>query len=103
MVLLNDETLRPHLEKNPLTLVQFGAPWCAPCRAMKPLLDRLEEAHRGQVSVAYVDIDENPSAAHWFNIRAVPTVLVFQRGEPTGGLYQAVPYAMLEKFLQNYL
>jgi thioredoxin len=65
-------------------LVEFGAKWCGPCRALEPVLARLGEEGRGRWKVATVDIDESPALAKTYGIRGAPTLMVFSRGAEAG-------------------
>jgi len=61
-------------------LVEFGATWCGPCKALLPVLERLADENVGRVRVAEADIDEAPGIAKRFGIRGAPTVVVFRGG-----------------------
>ncbi len=62
-------------------LVDFGATWCGPCKALAPIVDKIADENVGKVKVAKVDIDDSPGVAQKYGIRGVPTVLVFKSGE----------------------
>ena len=62
-------------------LVDFSATWCQPCRAIAPLVDQLAGEYEGRVKVTAVDIDESPATAQKFQIRGVPTLLMFKGGK----------------------
>ncbi len=64
-------------------LVDFGAPWCGPCRALAPIVERLAAENAGRVKVVAVDTDASPRTAERYGVRAVPTVLVFRGGKKT--------------------
>ena len=64
-------------------LVDFGATWCGPCKALAPIVDKIADENVGKVKVAKVDIDDSPGVAQRYGIRGVPTVLVFRGGEKT--------------------
>ncbi|MDB4929803.1 MAG: Thioredoxin [Myxococcaceae bacterium] len=62
-------------------LVDFGAQWCGPCRALDPIIDRIADEQVGRVKVVTVDIDEAPETAVRYGVRAAPTVMIFEGGE----------------------
>lgn len=62
-------------------LVDFWAPWCGPCKAIAPILDELADELGDKVSICKVDVDNNSEIAGKFNIRAIPTLLIFKGGE----------------------
>jgi thioredoxin len=65
-------------------LVEFGAKWCGPCRALEPILAALGEEGAGRWKIATVDIDESPTLARTYGVRGAPTVIVFARGAEAG-------------------
>jgi thioredoxin 1 len=67
--------------KNGVVLVDFWAEWCAPCRRLAPTVDQLAEDYNGKVTVAKMNIDENPNTPTRFMIRGIPTLLLFKNGE----------------------
>ena len=67
--------------KNGVVLVDFWAEWCAPCRRLAPTVDQLAEEYNGRLTVAKVDIDENPMTPSKFMIRGIPTLLLFKDGD----------------------
>lgn len=62
-------------------VVQFHAPWCGPCRALSPQVDRMEKAYEGKVDVWRIDVDQDSEAAQEMGIRSVPTLVVLQDGQ----------------------
>jgi thioredoxin 1 len=67
--------------KNGVVLVDFWAEWCAPCRRLAPTVDQLAEEYNGRITVAKVNIDENPVVPTKFMIRGIPTLLLFKNGD----------------------
>ena len=63
-------------------LVDFWAEWCGPCKAMDPILDDLSRELAGKVKIVKLDVDGNPSTVVKYNVRAMPTLMVFKDGEP---------------------
>ncbi len=69
------------LKQNELTLVDFWAEWCGPCKALGPTIDALADQYAGKVKVYKLNVDENPDSAQRFRIRGIPTVLVLKGGQ----------------------
>jgi len=63
-------------------LVDFYADWCAPCRAMKPVLEDLKSQMGEELSIFKIDVDKNQSIAERYAIRSIPTLILFKNGEP---------------------
>ncbi len=63
-------------------LVDFWAEWCPPCKAMDPILDQLSGELAGKVKIVKLDVETNPSTVVAYNVRAMPTLIVFKDGEP---------------------
>ena len=82
-------------------LVDFWATWCGPCRAIAPHLDALAQAYAGKIRVGKCDIDHNPGVPTQFEIRSVPTLLLFKDGQVTGQLVGAVPRARIEDLISK--
>ena len=63
-------------------LIDFYADWCAPCRAMKPVLEDLKAQLEERVTIYKIDVDQNPSIAERYKIMSIPTLMIFKKGKP---------------------
>jgi thioredoxin 1 len=77
-------------------MVDFWAPWCRPCLAIAPVLEELAGASQGRVTLAKVNVDEQPTLAARYGIRSIPTVLFVKDGKVADQLVGAVPRAQIE-------
>ena len=91
-----DEEIGKHKE---VLMVDFWAEWCQPCRALAPALDELIEECKGSVSLAKVNVDDNPQLAARFGIRSIPTVLFMKDGQVVDQVIGAVPKSQMKKKL----
>lgn len=87
-----------HVMTAPLAMVDFWAPWCAPCRMLAPTLERLQAQNPGLV-IAKVNIDENPAMAQAFGVRSIPTLVLMQDGTVESTLVGLQPLERLQQAL----
>jgi thioredoxin len=100
---VTDDTFAAEVEDGSgLTIVDFWAPWCGPCRMIAPVLERLAEAHVDRVRVVKLNTDENQRTMIRLGVRGIPTLLFFRDGQLVDRIVGAVPYAKVEaKLLQH--
>ena len=79
--ILTDANFAATVEKSGVTLVDFWAPWCMPCRMVEPIIKRVAKQYEGKATVARMNVDENPQTAARFHISSIPTVAVFRDGK----------------------
>jgi thioredoxin len=84
-------------------LVDFWAPWCGPCRMVAPVVDEIAEQYDGKVKVVKLNTDENPGIAGQYNIRSIPTLMIFKNGQRVEQVVGAVPKATLATTLEKFL
>lgn len=102
-VKLDDETFAKTIAETEIpVLVDFYADWCGPCKMMAPVVDQLAHERQGEVLIAKLDTDHAQRTAGGFNIRGIPTVIVFSGGAEVARQTGAVPKAGLEQLLKAH-
>lgn len=91
------------INQDQLTLVDFSAEWCGPCKMMKPILDELKNKIGNNATIIKVDVDKSPQAAKEYNIKGVPTLILFKNGEIKWRQSGVVQANMLEQIINNNL
>ncbi len=84
-------------------IIDFWAEWCAPCRAIAPIIKELAAEYGDQVKIVKMDIDANPATPGKYGIRAIPTVLAFQGGQVVEQLQGARPKADFESMIEKLI
>ena len=84
-------------------LVDFWATWCAPCKAIAPLVDAVADEYAGKVKVGKVNVDENQATPGKFGVRGIPTLILFKGGAVVDQIVGAVPKSQLDAMLAKAL
>lgn len=84
-------------------LVDFWAEWCAPCKALMPMLAQIAESYQGELLLAKVDCDAEPDVVSRFGIRSLPTVVLFKDGQPVDGFAGAQPESAIRAMLEPHV
>ena len=84
-------------------LVDFWAPWCAPCKTLGPILEKLEAAYEGRFKLVKIDSDQEQQLAGAFGIRSIPTCILLVNGQPVDGFQGALPEGQVREFLDKHV
>ncbi len=81
-IVLTDQSFKQEvLESKVPVVVDFWAPWCAPCRIVSPTIDELAKEYEGKVKVGKLNVDDNPQTASQYAIMSIPTIMIFKNGQ----------------------
>lgn len=84
-------------------LVDYWAAWCGPCKMIAPLLDEAAEQYKGRVTIAKLNVDDNPETAAKFGVRGIPTLMLFKDGKAVATKVGAMSKSQLSAFLEESL
>ena len=100
---LDDSNFDQTINKYPLLLVDFWAPWCGPCRMMSPIIDQVGKEYIGKVVVGKVNVDENPNISAQFGISSIPTLILFKRGQAVNNIIGSVSKSRIDEMVRMHI
>lgn len=102
-VQLSDADFDTNVRGLGLVLVDFWAPWCAPCRMVAPVLEAIAKDYTGRLTIGKLNTDDNPRTAMKFNIMSIPTLILFKDGKPVDSIIGAVPRVQIESVIKRHM
>ncbi len=104
LVAVSDESFeREVLQSGTPVLIDFWAPWCAPCRAIAPVVEEVARDYAGKLKVVKMNVDDNPRTPTRYGVRGIPNLIMFQNGEVKEQIVGAVPKVQLVKAICKVL
>ncbi len=96
------ESFKDIIKSKKPTLVDFFATWCGPCKTMAPILDQLKKEMGDQVRILKIDVDRNPKVAAQFQVRGVPTFVLFKDGKAVWRQSGGMPKGVLKEAIRRF-
>jgi thioredoxin 1 len=104
LLAVSDDSFEREVLQSPTpVLIDFWAPWCAPCRAIAPVVEELAREYAGRLKVVKMNVDDNPRTPVRYGVRGIPNLIIFQNGEVKEQIVGAVPKAQLVKAVDRVL
>ena len=91
------------VKENPYVVVDFWAEWCAPCRAIEPIIEDLAKKYAGKIKFAKLNSDENPKKVQEYMVMGIPTILFFKGGKLVDQVVGAMPQTAFEERVKKHL
>lgn len=102
LTILTDDTFEQVICEG-ITLIDFWATWCSPCKVLAPTIEKLAKEYKGKVQVCKLDVDENGKTAREMKIRGIPTIIIFQDGVIVGHFVGVKPKSVYTEALKKLL
>ena len=101
-IVVSDRNFEQTVKSYPLIVVDCWAAWCAPCRAIAPMVDEMAREYTGKVVFGKLNVDENPETAQKFGVMAIPTLLIMKNGQEVDRIVGVLPKNQLEAKVSSY-
>lgn len=102
-LILNDLNFTQAVQKYPLLVVDFWAPWCGPCRILSPTIEQLAKEFAGKVIFGKLNVDENRRVAGAFGIQSIPAVAIFRNGQIVDGFVGVASKSQIQSKISRYI
>jgi thioredoxin 1 len=101
-IVVSDRNFDQTVKSYPVIVVDCWAAWCAPCRAIAPIVDEMAKEYSGKVVFGKLNVDENPETAQKFGVMAIPTLLIMKEGKEVDRVIGVLPKNQLEAKVNSY-
>ena len=101
-IVVSDRNFDQTVKSYPLIVVDCWAAWCAPCRAIAPIVDEMAKEYTGKVVFGKLNIDENPETTQKYGVMAIPTLLIMKDGQEVDRIVGVLPKNQLEAKVSSY-
>jgi len=88
---VTDKNINDILKEKEITMIDFWAEWCGPCKMIGPIIDQLSSELQGKMKIGKINVDDSPELAGQFNVMSIPTLLIFKDGKPVDQIVGALP------------
>ncbi|OPA77699.1 thiol reductase thioredoxin [Paenibacillus selenitireducens] len=103
IISVNDATLKEHILSTGVTIIDFGAVWCPPCKVLLPILEDLNKTYGEQIRILKVDVDESPASTAQYGVQSIPTVFILRHGTPMEKFIGLRPKSAYSQVIQQFL
>jgi thioredoxin 1 len=103
LLTVNENNFKQTVEEGKLVLVDFWAPWCGPCKMIAPILDQLDQQSAGGVTIAKLNVDDNPALASQYGVMSIPTLKLFKDGQEVETVVGLQSLEKLQSLVQKHI